>query len=122
MAGLASVLIIDDSSVVRQYYREVLLSGGHTVDEAANGYEALEMIYREDYDILIVDVNMPKMDGLSFLRNLRSSPELHQAAAIVISTEGEEEDLLFGYRAGCNLYLVKPVNPGDLLAYVEILG
>jgi len=119
---LTRILIVDDSFIVRQYYREILGPAGYTVDEATNGYEALEMVYRQSYAVLVVDVNMPKMDGLSFLRELRASPELDQAPAIVISTEEEEVDLLSGYRAGCNLYLKKPVNPADLLAYVKILG
>lgn len=119
---MARILVIDDSFIVRQYYREILGPAGYTVDEATNGYEALEMVYRQSYDVLIVDVNMPKMDGLSFLRELRASPKLGQAPAIVISTEDEEGDLLSGYRAGCNLYFKKPVSPDDLLAYIEILG
>ena len=67
------VLIVDDSSLVRMYYRDVLEKAGFEVDQAMNGLEAMEKALAGRFDLLIVDVNMPKMDGFSFLRELRRS-------------------------------------------------
>lgn len=119
---MSRILIVDDSSTVRRYYREVLEEAGHQVEEAANGYEALERIYTGKVDMLLVDVNMPKMDGYSFLREIRRAKDLEQAPALMITTEGGVGDVDRGFQAGCNVYLVKPVDPAELLAYVEILG
>jgi len=119
---VSSILIVDDSSTVRRYYREVLEEAGYQVEEAANGYEALERVSTGKFDILLVDVNMPKMDGYSFLSEIRRARDLEQAPALMITTEGGAEDMDRGFQAGCNVYLVKPVDPAELLAYVEILG
>src|SRR4051794_13721536 len=66
------VLVVDDGTLIRLYYREVLEAAGFEVGEAINGIEALEKILSERFDLVIVDINMPKMDGVSFLRTLRS--------------------------------------------------
>jgi len=119
---VSRILIIDDSFTARQYYREVLEGAGHQVEEAANGYEGLEKVYAGKFDILLVDVNMPKMDGYSFLKEVRRAGDLEPVPALMITTEAGVGDMDRGFRAGCNMYLVKPVEPAELLAYVEMLG
>ena len=69
----ARVLVVDDSSLVRLYYRSALERAGFEVKEAINGIEAMEKVLSESFDLVIVDVNMPRMDGFTFLRSLRSS-------------------------------------------------
>ena len=66
------ILIVDDGSLIRLYYRETLEAAGFEVAEAINGIEALEKVLSERFDLAIVDINMPKMNGMSFLRALRS--------------------------------------------------
>ncbi len=68
------ILMVDDSSLVRLYYRSALEKAGFIVEQAINGMEAMEKALAHDFDLVIVDVNMPKMDGLSFLRVLRATP------------------------------------------------
>lgn len=116
------MLVVDDSSTVRRYYREILGEKGYEVDEAFNGFEALEKLISGDYDVLLVDINMPKMDGYTFLRRMRTEPEIKQAPVILVSTEGGEVDIEQGYKAGCNAYLVKPVEPKTILNLVFLLG
>ena len=120
--AMSRILIVDDSSTVRRYYREVLENAGHRVEEAVNGYEALEKVYAGRFDILLVDVNMPKMDGYSFLREIRLARDLEPVPALMISTEAGVGDMDRGFKSGCNMYFIKPMEPADLLAYVEILG
>jgi two-component system chemotaxis response regulator CheY len=114
------ILIIDDAATVRMYHRNILQEAGYAVDEAINGLEALEKALQEPFDLYLVDVNMPKLDGYGFLRELRSQ-DLPQAPAIMISTEASAADRKRAYAAGANLYLVKPMQPDQLLAPVALL-
>lgn len=116
------VLIIDDANLVRLYYRDALERVGYAVDEAINGLEALEKLMIAPADLLIVDINMPKMDGLTFLRTLRREPPpLGAIPALVISTEAGPHDAEAARAAGANLYLVKPIAQDTLTQYAEML-
>jgi len=113
------ILIIDDASLVRLYYRDALTRAGYAVDEAMNGLEALEKLLITPVDLLIVDINMPKMDGLTFLRSLRRQPlPLSATPALVISTEAAPKDVEAARAAGANFYLVKPIAQDTLSRYV----
>lgn len=114
------ILIIDDAATVRLYHRNILEGAGYEVDEAVNGIEALEKALLTPFDMYIVDINMPKLDGYGFLREIRSQ-EIAQAPAIMVSTESEAGDQQLAYGAGANLYLIKPVKPDGLLTYVRLL-
>ncbi len=109
------VLVVDDATVVRLYYRQILEREGYRVEEAINGVEGLEKALQAAFELCIVDVNMPIMDGYAFLHALRREPITHSIPALMTSTEAEPEDRLAAVKAGANFYLVKPV-PGDLLA------
>jgi two-component system, chemotaxis family, chemotaxis protein CheY len=116
------VLIVDDSSVVRLYYRDSLEREGFRVDQAINGIEAMEKILAQRFDLVIVDVNMPRMDGFSFLRVLRAqAPEIASIPALMISTESASQDIEDARSAGANYYLVKPVSEADLKRHVAVL-
>lgn len=114
------ILVVDDAATVRLYHRQILEQAGWQVDEAVNGVEAIEKSLLAPYDLYLVDVNMPKLDGYAFLRELRSQP-IAQAPAIMASTEAAESDRMLAYEAGANLYLVKPTRPEQLLAHVRVL-
>jgi two-component system chemotaxis response regulator CheY len=116
------VLIIDDASLVRLYYRQILETAGYEVDEALNGLEALEKLLDITPDLLIVDVNMPQMDGLTFLATLRSQ-SLPQSAipALVTTTEAKPEDRKAAREAGANYYLTKPLSDAVLIEHVTLL-
>jgi len=114
------ILIIDDAATVRMYHRNILESAGYAVEEAMNGIEALEKALQSPFDLYIVDVNMPKLDGYGFLRQLRGE-EIPQAPAIMVSTEAAANDQTVAFRAGANGYLVKPVKPVKLLSHVRLL-
>lgn len=114
------ILIVDDAATVRMYHRQILEGAGHEVDVAINGIEALEKALRRPFDLYIVDVNMPKLDGYGFMRELRAQ-DIHQAPAIMISTEAAKSDRTRAYAAGANAYLVKPVKPAELRSHVKLL-
>jgi two-component system chemotaxis response regulator CheY len=114
------ILIVDDAATVRLYHRGILESAGYKVEEAWNGIEALEKTLDAPFDLYIVDVNMPRLDGYAFLRELRQQEGPRQPA-IMISTEAAGRDEIVAYQAGANSYLVKPVRPARLLAHVRLM-
>lgn len=117
------VLVVDDSSLVRLYYRDTLEKAGFQVEQAINGIEAMEKVLAQPFDLVIVDVNMPRMDGFSFLRTLRrSAPDIATLPALVITTEAGEQDVDAARAAGANFYLVKPVSQPDLVRHAAVLS
>jgi two-component system, chemotaxis family, chemotaxis protein CheY len=118
----ARVLIVDDSSLVRLYYRSALEKAGFEVEQAINGIEAMERALSQSFDLVIVDVNMPRMDGFTFLRALRrGAPDVATLPALMISTESEIQDIAAAKAAGANFYLVKPVAEAELVRHVCVL-
>lgn len=117
-----TILVVDDAGLVRLYYRSILEKAGYRVDEALNGLEALERLATQPADLLIVDVNMPQMDGFTFLRTLRrQGPPSGGIPALVTSTEAQQQDFAAARKAGANYYLVKPVDESTLLEHVALL-
>jgi two-component system chemotaxis response regulator CheY len=121
MMTVKRVLVIDDAATVRMYHRNILEAAGYSVDEAINGIEALEKTLVKPYDLYLVDVNMPKLDGYGFLSELRRQEDIAQTPAIIVTTEAGANDCKLGYSAGANLYLTKPIKPNELLSYTRLL-
>lgn len=114
-------LVIDDAATVRLYHRGLLESCGLEVDQAENGMEGLERLNAKPYDLVLVDVNMPVMDGYRFVEEMRHAAINRAAPVVMISTESEAHDLDRAFSAGVNAYLVKPVTPERLSHMVELL-
>ena len=118
----ARVLIVDDSSLVRLYYRSALEKAGFEVEQAINGIEAMERTLSQPFDLVIVDVNMPRMDGFTFVRTLRRvATDVASTPALMISTEAEMQDIAAARTAGANFYLIKPVAEDELVRHVRVL-
>lgn len=115
------ILVVDDAATVRMYCRQVLEAAGFVVDEAVNGVEGLEKALLEPTDLILVDVNMPKMDGYSMVRALRRRAELRAIPAVMVSTETREADAAKAYAAGANFYMAKPIRPDPLCGVVRLL-
>lgn len=119
------ILVIDDAATVRMYHRKILSDAGWTVDEAINGLEALEKVARQPldapFDLYVCDINMPKMDGYSFVRELRRQPRVRQSPVMMVSTESQTQDATAAYDAGANTYLIKPARPAELVLTAALL-
>ena len=115
------ILVVDDAVTVRAFSRRVLETDGFVVDEAVNGIEGLERAMAEPPDLVIVDVNMRKMDGYTMLRVLRRDPVLRDVPAIMISTESKDSDREQALLAGANWYIVKPPRPELLVEAARLL-
>lgn len=115
------ILIVDDAALVRAYYRAALEPAGFIVEEALNGLEALERLLLQPFHLAIVDINMPHMDGITFVRTLRSKDlSVAGVPVLITSTEAGSQDMAAARRAGANHYLVKPVEPETLADYAAI--
>ena len=116
------VMVVDDAALVRRYYRQILEGVGFRVAEALNGLEALEKVLQAPVDLLIVDINMPQMDGLTFIQALRRQDHpVGSTPALVTSTESGPQDFAAARAAGANFYLVKPITPETLVEMVRLL-
>jgi two-component system, chemotaxis family, chemotaxis protein CheY len=121
MAEQKTVLVVDDASLVRFYYRSTLEAAGFKVEEAMNGIEALEKLLNKPVDLLIVDVNMPQMDGFTFLTQLRQNAgAVASIPALITSTESGQQDFEAARMAGANYYLVKPIARETLVEFASM--
>ncbi|WP_404375815.1 response regulator [Vreelandella aquamarina] len=118
---MKTVLIVDDAVTVRLYHRELMQALGHRVIEAENGVEALERMANADIDLMLVDINMPKMDGYRFAQAVRTDERLGDTPIVMISTESQYHDRERAFSAGANLYLIKPTEPERLQQLVTLL-
>ncbi len=118
---LKKVLVVDDSELIHNMYRIMLRKyAGCCMTSAMNGREALDVFEREtDFDLVLLDINMPIMNGLEFLRKFRKKKESVQIPVIVISTEGKEEDTLRAIKIGASGYIVKPFQSSRLHELIE---
>ena len=110
------VLIVDDESDMRQLVGMYLENAGYKWDEAPDGKTALEMIKRENFDLLILDIMMPELDGISVCKELRKTSDI---PVIFLTAKGEEWNRVNGLRSGGDDYIVKPFSPGELVARME---
>jgi len=112
------VLIVDDEEGIRDMIKEYISLEEYEVDEAADGIEALELLRKQDYSAVILDVMMPKMDGWSTCRGIR---KMSNVPIIMLTARGEEYDKLFGFELGVDDYIVKPFSPKELLARMNAI-
>ena len=110
------ILIVEDEQEIAVAIEAYLLNQGYLVTLASNGIEALEVVYSQSIDLAIVDVMMPKMDGITFTMKLR---ETHHFPVIMLSAKSEEVDQIMGLNMGADDYVTKPFRPLELLARVN---
>lgn len=107
------ILIVDDEEAIRNVIKEYALNCGYQVKEAANGFEAEKVLKEEHFDLMILDIMMPKLDGFALLEKLDTASRI---PTIILSARGEEFDKLTGFKQGIDDYLCKPFSPKELMA------
>ncbi|MEN6348484.1 MAG: response regulator [Syntrophomonas sp.] len=117
------ILVVDDSEMIRNFHCYILKNAGFTVITAVDGADALEKVYgsEEKIDMAVTDINMPNMDGYTFIERLREDEQYEEMPIIIISTEDELKDMEKGYQAGANIYIVKPTEPDVLVENIRML-
>ena len=118
---MATIMIVDDSKTVRSYHKSILSEIGVEVIEAENGMEALERSLDHEVALYLVDVNMPVMDGYSFIKELRKQPRYQFTPMIMITTQNDEVDKIEAYKVGATLFETKPIKPDVLTMYLQLL-
>ena len=116
------VLIVDDANTVRMYHRSLVEASGWSAVEAENGVEALEKCEDADFDLMLVDVNMPIMDGYTFIKQIRNSEKVGAVPIVMVSTEAQLIDRDKAFEAGANHYFVKPATPENVANLLSILS
>ncbi len=112
------VLVVDDEKLIRDVIKEYLLLENMEVDDASNGNEAIEKVKSKDFDIIIMDIMMPKMDGYTACREIK---KLKDIPFIMLSARGEEYDKLIGFDLGIDDYVTKPFSPKELVARIKAI-
>lgn len=120
MSGAANqvILAVDDSASMRQMVRYTLEGAGFTVVQAADGVEALDYAKTAGADLVLTDVNMPRMDGLTLVRELRALETYKFTPMLVLTTESGQDTKMRGKQAGATGWIVKPFNPEQLIATI----
>ncbi len=118
---MTKILIADDSPSIRMMLGSVLNENGYQVQDAENGRVALEKASDFGPDLVITDLNMPEMNGITLVQNLRRNSRFKFTPILVLTTEGQEEKRQSGRAAGATGWLVKPFNPEKLIAVVKKL-
>ena len=115
---MKKILVVDDEWKIRKLIKDYLVREGYSVDEAGDGEEGLELFFQTTYDIVILDIMMPKIDGWSVCRKIR---EESQVPIIMLTARADESDQLFGFELETDEYMIKPFNPKLLVAKVKAL-
>jgi len=116
---MAHILAVDDSASMRQMVAFTLRGAGFEVTEAVDGEQALSMAKGKQFNLVLTDVNMPKMDGITLTRQLRGLPNYRFTPILTLTTEASNEKKMAGKAAGATGWIVKPFNPDQLLATVK---
>ena len=115
---MKKLLVVDDEDKIREVIKEYAEFSGYEVTEAADGMSAIGLCKLNDYDLIIMDVMMPKLDGFSSVKEIKKIKDI---PVIMLSARGEEYDKLFGFELGIDDYVVKPFSPKELMARVNAI-
>ncbi|MEZ0324412.1 MAG: response regulator [Fimbriimonas sp.] len=114
MPSHKNVLVADDDLAQRKMIQHCLEQFGHTVTTAADGREALELARSMVFDLVILDVDMPHMNGFEVLRHLRTEAAYNDSFIAMVTARNKDDEIMEGYGEGANMYLTKPVTPAQL--------
>lgn len=112
------LLVVDDEAKIREVIREYAEFDGYEVTEAEDGMTAIGLVKLNDYDLIILDIMMPKLDGFSACKEIK---KIKDVPVIMLSARGEEYDKLFGFELGIDDYVVKPFSPKELMARINVV-
>ena len=115
---MGRVLVVDDEQKIREVIREYAEWNGYKVTEATNGMEAVDLCKDADFDVIVMDVMMPKLDGFSTVKEIKKIKDI---PVIMLSARAEEYDKLFAFEVGVDDYMIKPFSPKELMARIAVI-
>jgi two-component system, OmpR family, alkaline phosphatase synthesis response regulator PhoP len=110
------VLIVDDTVTVRMYEKMILASEGYEIEMASDGVDAIEKISSNRPDLVLLDIMMPRMDGIECCKTIKSNRDTRHIKIIMVTTKGEPEKAQQAFSAGCDDYMTKPINNVELIS------
>lgn len=120
--AIQKILIVDDSPTERYFLSDILIKNGFSVSTAENGEEALLKIKADKPQLILMDIVMPGQNGFQVTRAITRDPETQDVPVIICTSKGQETDRIWGLRQGARDYIVKPIDPQELLAKIAALG
>lgn len=115
---MCRILVVDDEEKIREVIREYGEFEGYTIIEASDGMEAVNICKSQDFDLIVMDVMMPKLDGYSAVKEISKTKDI---PVLMLSARGEEYDKLFGFEIGIDDYVVKPFSPKEVMARIKVI-
>lgn len=116
---MAKLLIVDDEDKIREFIKKYAIFEGHSIKEASNGMEAINICKNEKFDLIVLDIMMPELDGFSTCKEIKKLYE--DIPVIMLSARGEEYDKIHGFELGVDDYVVKPFSPKELMMRVNAI-
>jgi twitching motility two-component system response regulator PilH len=120
--AIQKILVVDDSPTERYFLTDILVKNGFSVSTAENGEEALLKVKADKPQLILMDVVMPGQNGFQITRAISRDPDTQDVPIIICTSKGQETDRIWGLRQGARDYVVKPVDPQELLAKIAALG
>lgn len=120
--AIQKILVVDDSPTERYFLTDILIKNGFSVSTAENGEEALLKVKSDKPQLILMDVVMPGQNGFQITRAIARDPETNDVPIIICTSKGQETDRIWGLRQGARDYIVKPVDPQELLSKIAALG
>ncbi|HEX7642263.1 MAG TPA: response regulator [Burkholderiaceae bacterium] len=120
--AIQKILVVDDSPTERYFLTDILIKNGFSVSTAENGEEALVKIKADKPQLILMDIVMPGQNGFQITRAITKDPDTQDVPVIICTSKGQETDRIWGLRQGARDYIVKPVDPQELLAKIAALG
>ena len=120
--AIQKILVVDDSPTERYFLTDILIRNGFSVSTAENGEEALVKIKADKPHLILMDIVMPGQNGFQITRAITKDPDSQDVPVIICTSKGQETDRIWGLRQGARDYIVKPVDPQELLAKIAALG
>ena len=121
VSRVGQILVVDDERNIVRLLQAWLEREGHAVTTAFDGRDALERIKASDFDLVLLDVMMPFMDGFEVLQNLRQDPRTAELPVIMLTAKTSDADVFRAYHLGVDMYLTKPIDPDELMRFVRTL-
>ncbi len=118
---MKKVLIVEDEEKIRKVINILLKNDEVSIDEAESGTEALEKIKDGEYDLMILDLMLPGVDGMTILKSIRADSRTASMPVIVVSAKNLDQDILDGFQGGANYYITKPFEPKELIDSIELI-
>ncbi len=120
--AIQKILVVDDSPTERYFLSDILIKKGFSVPTAENGEEAMSKIKADKPQLILMDIVMPGQNGFQVTRAISRDPDTQDVPVIICTSKGQETDRIWGLRQGARDYIVKPVDPQELLAKIAALG